>query len=199
VKCAHCLCTCSFPSFYHSLDCLLTTLDLRIQLYRMFYSINQVFDEERTYYEEFRLLFLLDHQYSCHSFILVVFFASIYIRLSYHSISLFIYYLVWPFICIITVIVNHYSRFIYHVHLTSGLARIHGVFSLRISVVNSRRIFTPAYFATRGVTVSDSAIAFASHIRGLYYIPVFWEVERDSLRPEQFSLGTVKKLHARST
>jgi len=52
-------------------------LNLRINLYRMFYSIDQVFGEDRTYYEEF-ILSLLDHRYSCHSFILVVFFAYIY-------------------------------------------------------------------------------------------------------------------------
>ena len=110
VICTQCLCTCTFSLFYHSLSHFLTILNLCIQVYNILFYWPHVWS--RLYV--FRgvgvslcwlpVLFSLLYSYC---------FLILYI---YHTqtsfISLFIYYLVLTFICIVAVIIIYYSRFI---------------------------------------------------------------------------------------
>ena len=74
-------------------------------MYRIFYSIDQVFDEDYTHHEKPEFL-SVDHWYSFHLFIPITSFDSLHIRLNIYTIILFMYYHVWTFICVIVVIVD---------------------------------------------------------------------------------------------
>jgi len=85
------------------------TLDLHIQIY-VFCSIDQVL--MRSYALRGVLSFSLLSTGTLVSFVFLLFTYSSYFRLSRHSISVFLHYHVWIFICVIALIVIYYSGFI---------------------------------------------------------------------------------------
>ena len=89
----------------HWLGRFLTNLDLHVQI-ECFISLIRC--SMRPYMLRGAGVSLLDHQYSC-SLSFLLFLDSLYIIISCHSISLFIYYHVWMLTCDIAMIMIYYN------------------------------------------------------------------------------------------
>ena len=164
---------CTFPFYFiHSLGCFLTTLNLHVQILKVFFYWSGV-RWDQTCCEDLEFLYLV--WYSCLHFIPVVSVVFLfYIIASRYFIPYSYYYHVWTLIRSIAMMVIHFSRFLYLVQVILGLACIRGVFSSRIYVADSRHdsifhVFWEArrdilhhatYFEKRGVTFFTMQVYF---------------------------------------